>query len=286
MSTASEISNITISEVKHYSQIRAVEELQKEVWGVPDLEVVPATHLVATREAGGVLIGAFDGETLVGFIYGFPSFERGEAAHHSHMLAVKPTYRNCDLGYRLKLAQREHVVSQGLKLISWTFDPLQSVNAYFNFSKLGALTDRYLANFYGEDAASFLHQTGTDRFWVSWLVGSDRVARRIVNHNDHAILVGNPLVEIAADESSRRNDAAECFANKIISIEIPADINSLYQTRPEVALRWREDTRWAFTEAFNAGYVAVEFVRAKRGEQRVGAYLLSKGKLDDFARTA
>ena len=128
---------------------------------------------MAAKEAGGVLIGAFDGDTLVGFVYGFPSFEHGQLAHHSHMLAVKPAYRNFDLGRRLKLAQREHVMAQGIELISWTFDPLQSLNAHFNFNKLGVIADRYLPNFYGEDAASFLHQTGTDRLWVSWFVSRE-----------------------------------------------------------------------------------------------------------------
>src|SRR6185295_20426367 len=133
MSAAPEISSITIRDIDEPAEMRAVEELQKEVWGIPDLDVVPLTHLVAAKEAGGVLIGAFDGETLVGFVYGFPSFEHGQVAHHSHMLAVKPVYRNYDLGRRLKLAQREHVIAQGMELISWTFDPLQSLNAHFNF---------------------------------------------------------------------------------------------------------------------------------------------------------
>src|SRR5215218_8985687 len=141
MSAASEIPNITIRVINELAEMRAVEELQREIWGIPDLDVVPLTHLVAVREAGGVLIGAFDGETLVGFVYGFTSFERGQLAHHSHMLAVKADYRNLDLGRRLKLAQREHVMAQGIGSISWTFDPLQSLNAYFNFSKLGVLAD-------------------------------------------------------------------------------------------------------------------------------------------------
>src|SRR5215212_9459126 len=117
---------VTIRGIDDVAQMRAVEVLQKEVWGIPDLDVVPLTHLVAAKEAGGVLIGAFDREELVGFVYGFPSFEQGQLAHHSHMLAVKPDYRNLDLGRKLKLAQREHVMAQGIELISWTFDPLQS----------------------------------------------------------------------------------------------------------------------------------------------------------------
>src|SRR5215211_872645 len=210
MASAPEISRIQIREIGEIPQMRTVEDLQKEIWGIPDLDVVPLTQLVAAREAGGVLMGAFDGDTLVGFVYGFPSFERGQLAHHSHMLAVKPAYRNFDLGRKLKLAQREHVVAQGIGLISWTFDPLQSLNAYFNFSKLGVLADRYLPNFYGEDAASFLHQTGTDRLWVSWFVSSERVQRKIYGGSDEVNFSSvSSLVEIDVDDSPRRNDLSD-----------------------------------------------------------------------------
>jgi predicted GNAT superfamily acetyltransferase len=277
MSAAPEISDITIRAIDELAEMRAVEELQKETWGIPDLDVVPLTQLVAAKEAGGVLIGAFDDETLVGFVYGFPSFERGELAHHSHMLAVKPAYRNYDLGRRLKLAQREHVIAQGIGLISWTFDPLQSLNAHFNFGKLGVLADRYFLNFYGEDAPSFLHQTGTDRLWVSWLVSSERVKERL---NGISYLVpsnlGPSLVQVEADDSSRRNDLAEGLARDHAAIEIPSKIDALSR---ETGLRWREDTRWAFTEALKAGYFVDAFVRDKR----VGKYILSRKKAEkDF----
>src|SRR5689334_9812140 len=235
------MSDVRIREIDDVAEMRAVEELQKEVWGIPDLDVVPMTHLVAAKEAGGVLIGAFDGSTLVGFVYGFPSFERGQLAHHSHMLAVKPAYRNFDLGRRLKFAQRDHVMAQGIELISWTFDPLQSLNAHFNFNKLGVIADRYLPDFYGQEAASFLHQTGTDRLWVSWFVSGEREA---------------PLE--GEDQ---------------IAIEIPWNINELMQHSPEAALKWRAETRRAFMDALKTGYVVTSFVR----DQARGKYLLNRG---------
>jgi predicted GNAT superfamily acetyltransferase len=232
---------VTIRHIDNVADIRAVEQLQKEVWGIPDLDVVPLTQLVAAKEAGGTLIGAFDDDVLVGFVYGFASFEFGKHAHHSHMLAVKPEYRNHDLGRRLKLAQREQVIAQGIDLITWTFDPLQSLNAHFNFNKLGVVADRYLPDFYGDEPASFLHQTGTDRLWVSWFV-SER---------------SSPLV-FDSDDS--------------ITIEIPGDINSLVQQQPQTAMKWREETRRAFMEAIKAGYVVVGFTR----ENDVGKYLLQR----------
>ena len=239
---------ITIRQIDDVAEMRAVEDLQKEVWGIPDLDVVPLTQLVAAKEAGGTLIGAFDDETLVGFVYGFPSFEFGRHAHHSHMLAVKPAYRNLDLGRRLKLAQRDHVIAQGIDLITWTFDPLQSLNAHFNFNKLGVVADRYLPDFYGDEPASFLHQTGTDRLWVSWLISTQRV-KNIID---------------GKTETAQVEDAGT------LSIEIPGDINSVQQQEPRAALQWREETRRAFTEAIKAGYVVVGFTR----ENQIGRYLL------------
>ena len=239
---------ITIRQIDDVAEMRAVEDLQKEVWGIPDLDVVPLTQLVAAKEAGGTLIGAFDDETLVGFVYGFPSFEFGRHAHHSHMLAVKPAYRNLDLGRRLKLAQRDHVIAQGIDLITWTFDPLQSLNAHFNFNKLGVVADRYLPDFYGDEPASFLHQTGTDRLWVSWLISTQRV-KNIID---------------GKTETAQVEDAGT------LSIEIPGDINSVQQQEPRAALQWREETRRAVTEAIKAGYVVVGFTR----ENQIGRYLL------------
>ena len=270
---------VTIREIDDVAQMRAVEDLQKEVWGIPDLDVVPLTHLVAAKEAGGVLIGAFDGTDLVGFVYGFPSYERGQLAHHSHMLAVKSEYRNFDVGRRLKLAQREHVIAQGIELMTWTFDPLQSLNAYFNFKKLGVVADRYLPDFYGEEAASFLHQTGTDRLWVSWLLSSEHVKQTISGTGEQTHLeYGLALVSVVPGGAPRRNDLSAALAGDGVAIEIPVDINSLHRQQPQIALRWREETRWAFLEALNAGYVVVGFTR----EHQVGRYLLRRASQESL----
>ena len=99
---AEDPARIVIRAIDDRAEVRAVEELQKDVWGIPDVEVVPLTQMVAAAEAGGVLLGAFDGGDLIGFVYGFVGLERGRMTHHSHMLAVKPGYRNFNIGYRLK----------------------------------------------------------------------------------------------------------------------------------------------------------------------------------------
>jgi predicted GNAT superfamily acetyltransferase len=248
---------IDIRDIDRLDDVRAVERLQKEAWGIDDLDVDPLTQLVAAKETGGQLIGAFDHQTLIGFVYGFVGLEQGTPIHHSHMLAVSPAHRQAQIGYRLKLAQRRAVLAQGITRITWTFDPLQSVNAHFNFAKLGVVSDRYKVDFYGPETSSFLHQIGTDRLWVTWLLNSKRVQHR---------LEGWPGEVTRSEEK--------------MTIEIPSDINAIHRDDPQRALAWRESTRHAFSEAIAAGFLVEDFVR--RGS--VGAYVLTRGrKIGDLA---
>ena len=273
--------SIVIREIEGSSEIRAAEELQKEVWGLPDLDVVPNTQLIAAKAAGGVLIGAFDDNVLIGFVYGFVGCENGRMTHHSHMLAVKPAYRNLSLGYRLKRAQRDFVLAQGITEMTWTFDPLQSLNAHFNFARLGVVSDRYLIDFYGSDAASFLHQNGTDRLWVTWPLASRRVVERLEGDQDEFEPKRiRPLVEFGERGAPTVHDLDLKNQFDPCSIEIPADIVSIEKRDPEMASAWRNATRAAFIEAFSAGFVAVEFVRGSN----TGTYTLSRSLLNDSMR--
>lgn len=271
--------NIVVRDINGQAEMRFVEELQKDVWGLPDLDIVPLTQLVAAKASGGVVIGAFDQDTLAGFAYGFAGYEEGRVTHHSHMLAVRPEYRSFNIGYLLKLAQRERVLEQGIERMTWTFDPLQSLNAYFNFNKLGGVSDRYFVNFYGEDAASFLHRNGTDRLWVTWLLNSRHVRERLEGAIP-AFEIGNvsPLVEVGKDHAPRRHALDKGSLDEQAVIEIPADINALGQKSGEITAQWREATRSAFTEALAAGYLVKGFHRGERGDQIVGRYVLTRGE--------
>ena len=276
---------IVIRDIEHVSEMREVETLQKDVWGCDDLDVVPLTMFVASRAVGAVLIGAYDGASLVGFVYSFPGYENGHVTHHSHMLAVRPSYRNHNLGYKLKLAQRERVLAQSVKRITWTFDPLQSLNAYFNFGKLGVVADAYKINFYGEATSSFLHQIGTDRLWVTWMLDSERVRERLQNETNKQESLfaskGIPsLVQVDLNDVPRRNESSRILDQEILAIEIPADINALQNEKPELAVEWREATRWAFTEAIASGYFIEEFYRVAGKHHSVGIYLLSQKRVE------
>jgi len=277
-------SSIIIRDIESNVEMHAVEDLQKEVWRIPDLDVVPQMHLVAAKSVGGVLIGAFDSDLLVGFVYGFVGLEEGKANHHSHMLAIKPGYRNANLGTRLKFAQRERVLSQGLNQMTWTFDPLQGRNAHINFNKLGVVSNRYFKNFYGDDAASYLHGNGTDRLLVTWLLDSNRVddrlnGKRFLGEVDAL----KPLLSLGEENSPVLSDLEEVFTGGMVSIEIPDDVLGIEKRDRELAARWRQSTGTAFINAIEAGYLVKEFYRNVAGERNSGIYVLTAGtRLNDI----
>ena len=280
-------SMITIRSIDLISEMRDVEELQKEVWGADD--VVPLTHLVAACEVGAILIGAFDREErLIGFVYGFIGQEEGHPVIHSHMLAVKRSSRDHDLGYKLKLAQREAAQSAGFTRITWTFDPLQSRNAHLNFAKLGVIADQYKIDFYGQESPSPLHHhIGTDRLWVSWLLDSRRVHERLAERSNAVGQLPSKiepetvtLVRLEADGSPSTTATTDGLKAEHTLIEIPSNIGSIQQHDPELAAGWREATRRAFTEALRAGYLVKEFYRPLKSGQQLGIYLLSREKSD------
>lgn len=217
---------MNIRDIETLHELHAVEELQKEAWGIEDLEVVPSTQFIAARASGGQLIGAFDGATLAGFVYGIVGIDRGRMIHHSHMLAVKPAYRNHQIGYQLKLAQRDRVLAQGIEEMHWTFDPLQSRNAHLNFHKLGVFSDAYKIDFYGPEMAENLRGVGTDRLWVTWMLNGKRPQ----------------------------------FSDDHVFIVFPRDINAL---TPQQQALWRKTTREDFTKAMAEGYVVEDFADGK-----------------------
>jgi predicted GNAT superfamily acetyltransferase len=280
--------HFSIREVEGEAEHHAIEDLQKEAWGFNDLDTVPAATLIATQHAGGIVLGAFEGASMIGFAYAFPAFEEGRVSMHSHMLAVKPEYRNIQAGFYMKLAQRERVLAMGLDEITWTFDPLQSLNAHLNFSKLGVVSRRYLVNFYGEASSSPLHQGfGTDRLWVSWRLNSDRVkqcvsrgpsfraAKVAAASSDAAAIYSSALIY---REGARPllGDFSGSLASNRCAIEIPHDINSVKEREPKLGSEWREATRAAFQAAIEAGFLVEDFARIDGLPDPRWFYLLSK----------
>jgi predicted GNAT superfamily acetyltransferase len=284
MAIATGEQSIEIRDIESLEQIRAVERLQIEVWGDDERDVVPLSQLAAARYVGGSLIGAFDGENMVGFVYGFLGLLQGRIVHHSHMLGVLPAYRSHNLAFRLKLAQRKQVLADRVTdRITWTFDPLQSLNAHFNFGKLGVVADTYKVNVYGDAGGSFLHRNGTDRFFVTWLINSRRVADHLTVHAERypeAVSLRALLSSSDTGAPVLHKERSELLAGDSISIEIPADINSIEADDFESAKQWRMETRGAFTEALSNGFIVTEYFLKN---PQTGSYVLEKKLLADFA---
>ncbi len=153
--------------------------LQREVWGLSDLEITSVIQLIATVHAGGLLLVADSPEGgVLGFSYAFAALRGGEGHLHSDMLAVSPAARGLGVGRRLKWAQREEALRRGLRLVTWTFDPMRAGNARLNLHHLGAIAGELLPDFYGTTSSALHHGLATDRLLVRWELDHPRVARR------------------------------------------------------------------------------------------------------------
>src|SRR6185503_6786374 len=249
--TSSTATTIVIRDIESLEEMHEVEQLQREIWGVEDLEIYPAIALKPQKEVGATLIGAFAEGRMVGFVFGFPGILNGETIIHSDMLGISPAYRSNNLGYLLKHAQRDAAIALGVKRITWTFEPLQSRNAHFNFAKLGVIADRYYVDYYGV-TSSFLHRFGTDRLWVTWLLNSERVRSRI-----EGAVKALPPEDLDVIPHS--------VGAESLVIEIPTEITEHHE-------HWRQVTRKAFMSAIDTGYVVEGFYVS--GERKVGRYLL------------
>ena len=289
MPSAIETPSIVFRNLEAIDEIKALEDLQIEAWGDAERDIVPLNQFVAARHVGGSLIGAFDAEKLVGFVYGFYGHIGGRIVHHSHMLAVSPGYRRHNLGFHLKAAQRERVLADGLTdRMTWTFDPLQSLNAHFNFAKLGVVSDTYKINVYGEQGASFLHQNGTDRLFVTWLLNSPRVqsavsGQHVPRHDLADSRRSMPRLLRYSNSGNPEPDAniaAALTGSRFAAIDIPADINAIEKADFSLARKWREETRRVFSHALSEGYGVVDY---SVENELSGYYILEKAQLDELS---
>jgi predicted GNAT superfamily acetyltransferase len=289
--------NLYIRELVSMEDYREVEKIQIEAWGFDELDVVPSGQLIAAKWAGAVLLGAFDDQKMIGFVYGFPALEGRHVSLHSHMLAVRPENRSLHAGIHLKLAQRIKALEQGLDEISWTFDPLQVLNANLNFARLGVISHRYIVNFYGEETSSPLHRgVGTDRLWVRWLISTERVRRRIAsaapNEGVRQAAHAEPLAAVLALAETQLGDPgpdifvrdrgpwrrlaepSTTLASQECLIEIPPDIGALKRSNIELAQRWRSIVQATFLESFASGFIADEFIKLGSPSEPRWFYLL------------
>ena len=241
---APEIRIAPLDQLAHFD--RCV-DLQIAVWGYSDGDVVPRRMFLLAQRIGGQVIGAFDGETIVGFAMSLPGFRDGRAYLHSHMLAVLPEYRNLGLGRGLKLAQREDALARGFDLMEWTFDPLEIKNAHLNIARLGAISRRYHADFYGSSSSPLQGGLPTDRLYAEWWLRSPRVLAHL-RGEEPAEAVTQRVGVPAAISTWKQDDDGRMLAQAL-------------QSRNRVALE----------AAFAGGLAVVGYERDGQGN---GMYLL------------
>ena len=166
---------IEVRKIVSIPEMEACVQLQQSVWQFRDLDIVPRRMFAVANAVGGQVLGAWDGEKLIGYALAIPGLREGRPYFHSHMLAVAPEYRNRGMGKMLKIAQREDALARGIELIEWTFDPMEIKNAYFNIEKLGAIVRRYTPDFYGASTSPLHGNLPTDRLHAEWWLRTARV---------------------------------------------------------------------------------------------------------------
>lgn len=277
--------------------LQLVEGLQRVVWPGSETDVVPMHMLITIVHNGGLVLGAFEEEKIIGFVFGFPGLEQTpdgpRPKHCSHQMGIHPDYRDSSIGFTLKRAQWQMVRHQGLDHITWTYDPLLSRNARLNISKLGAVCSTYRRSEYGEMRDGLNAGLPSDRFQVDWWTNSRRVDKRL-SKNPRPTLTMEHVARsgLRPFYPARFSDAGLIsppehvppFEDRILLAEIPHDFITLKSKNFALARDWRFFVRELFETAFAKGYIVTDFVFDKTEEHLRGLYVLTHGEstLDEF----
>lgn len=231
-------------------EMTLTEELQQLVWGMSPLETLSSATIRWMLHIGGLLLGAWDEDQLVGFCIGSPGKREGKWVFWSDMAGIHPNYQGQNIGYHLKLKQREWVCEQGYDEIRWTFDPMRRGNAHFNFHKLGVISYLYHPGFYGDMQDDINKGLPADRLEAIWSTQGTQ------SKPFHDISNATPVVEY--DGQTVHTHPSN---HKTIAIHIPYDLNTLKSANLPLAIKWQQAVRQAFLNYFEEHYQAVDFVK-------------------------
>lgn len=267
--------DIRIRKIQTMEDFEKVFQLDLKVWGG---EPVPIHQTLTAAKNGGIVLGAFAKEQLIGFLYSFPGFKDGATYLCSHMMGVDSDYRNHGIGAQLKLKQAEEALEIGYKVIRWTFDPLQSRNGYLNITKLGAICSEYIENCYGEMKDGLNKNMPSDRFNVEWLLDQPYLKKRQALFADvelkpEAVMLDwkereDGFPEAILVENQSNMDSSYRF------VPVPVLFEQLKEADAELALDWRLKTRAVFQSLFADGWAVVHVVRKQ--DELVQYYVLCK----------
>jgi chorismate synthase len=239
--------------VRALAELSMVQEVARRAWSFSDRELPPTADLIATAHVGGLVAGAFEGRELLGFVTGMPRLGLGEPCLHSHMLAVVPEAQGRGLSLRLKLFQRRFCLEHGIRLVTWTYDPLLVKNAALNLNRLRARATHYVRDLYGPMGGIY-RGLPTDRFEVRWRLDAPEVVRSARGHA--------PLPTDVAELPRAR--PGQLPRVRRLAVEIPGGAPGLYASEPRRALRARLDLRRLAESLFARGFAATSIVPGPR----------------------
>jgi predicted GNAT superfamily acetyltransferase len=270
---------IEVRRLGNLAELRQCEELQSRVWGPEDVVRVPALVMVTALGNGGFAFGAFAGSQIVGFVLASPGLtDTGHVKQCSILMAVDPSYQNSGVGYRLKLAQRDAALAQGLDLITWTFDPLASANSHLNLQKLGCVASRYFVDLYGTADRGLNAGLPTDRLLAEWWIRKPAVADRLTNGCSSEPPAAAPAVnEVDSDPRTGLPALLRMDLDRgepVLLLEIPESIRAVKLASLELAQHWRTGIREIFQHYFERGYRAADFHRLPQNGRVRHCFLL------------
>ncbi len=238
---------IELKRIKEMEDFKKLTEIQRSAWGFLDLNIEPHHVMTRVQKYGGLVLGLYYNGELVGYTYALLGKWDGEYFVYSHQAGVKKEHQDKGFGFLLKKAQRDEVQKMGYQVMRWNFDPLESMNAFFNIHRLGIISVEYERDIYGIGESGLHKGLSTDRLIATWKLDSDRVEKKMAQKNP-SILEDVPQENL------------ENFSHDTAYIEIPKNIRELKETRLSEAIEWRMKTRHLFESAFQKGYVVEDFV--------------------------
>ncbi len=273
-------------------ELLPIEKLTDEIWQGGAQDIVPTHMLIAFVHNGGLALGAFEDEKMIAFAFGFPGLYHSpdglKIKHSSHQMGVHPAHRGKNIGFALKQAQWQMVRQQGLDLITWTYDPLLSRNAYLNIAQLGAICNTYRRDEYGEMVDGLNAGVASDRFQVNWWLNTPRVFQRLDEENQTALGLENyQSAEAQMLYTPEANiDLGLLIApghysppsSKLVLLQIPNDFQKLRAIDLPLAKDWRFFTREVFEDLFSAGYIVTDFIYDRSEATPRSFYVLSDGE--------
>ncbi|MHA1684930.1 MAG: GNAT family N-acetyltransferase [Candidatus Heimdallarchaeaceae archaeon] len=264
--------------LKKHEDFSDVVDIQRDAWGMPDLELVPRRLIYATTKSGGITIGAFDKDKLIGYCWGWIGKNRKQGTFiYSHHNAVRKKYQGKGIGAELKRQQRKWAIYHNFKTIYWTFDPLQSRNSYLNLHKLGAIVKTYFPNHWGAMHDALNIGIETDRFYAEWHLLSTRVQKYLNNEFEHYEECleneNNKVLKVKEEEFLQPQDINLDIEESIILVRIPHNIDDYPLNLKK---EWRIKTRAIFQHYFAKGYVVADFVLDKAKDPMHCYHILKK----------